>query len=113
MAKGGRGALLCFPTPRTPVSFFVPLALMLEFSQSQPKWRACSQVVSLAAVFVSSRNALCDETKTAARESSSLVKEENTTSYHPHHTKSLTKASDSQLPINYLFDIRIYKLWGQ
>ena len=34
----------------------------------------------LAAVFVSSRKALCDETKTAARETSSLVKEENTTS---------------------------------
>ena len=32
---------------------------------------------------------------------------------HSHHTKDLTTDSDSQIPTDHLFDIRIYKLWGQ
>ena len=32
---------------------------------------------------------------------------------HPHHLKGLTTGSDSEIPIDYLFEIRIYKLWGQ
>ena len=32
---------------------------------------------------------------------------------HPHHTKGLKTDSDSQIPTDHLFDIRIYKLWGQ
>ena len=35
------------------------------------------------------------------------------TSLHPHHTKGLTTDSDNQIPTDHLFDIRIYKLWGQ
>ena len=32
---------------------------------------------------------------------------------YPHHTKGLTTDSDSEIPTDNLFNIPIYKLWGQ